>query len=297
MRYLAVSVFLLALTAGCIGGDVNTMDPEEVDILGEDGPATEEVETNETGGEILGTAVEAVDGAETRSFDTESRMGFGASWVSMTVSMDSEGEAEADEIGYVSTEGSIHGEFVGLGNTTDFETETYVSPTRTHRRSSEAGDEMGNWSTTETGLDDGGLTVGAEGLTEIAEKADAEVEGTGSVGGEETYVLSLDVGPEELTRHSAEIFDAHAVDGSDEFDPDEGDEGIDEEDTSELEAYLWVDRETREPVRFSYYLLLGGSDDGPDDEDGSDGSPGFEVYFDAEYSYGGPVDAEPPEAN
>jgi len=62
---------------------------------------------------------------------------------------------------------------------------------------------------------------------------------------------------------------------------------------SELEAYLWVDSETREPVRFSYYLLAaGGGDDGDDD---SEGFAGMEMYFDAEYSYGGPVDAEVPE--
>jgi len=110
----------------------------------------------------------------------------------MTVSMESEGEAETDEIGYVATDGYIRGEVIGVfDNRTDFETETYVSPTTTYRRSAEDGSEMSDWSSTETGLEDGGLTIGSDGIEAVAAEADAELEGTEAVDGDEAYVLSL----------------------------------------------------------------------------------------------------------
>ncbi len=296
MRYAGYAlVVALVLTAGCIGGDFDTMDPEEADVLGE--VPAEEVETDETGDEILGTAVESLDEAETASFEAENRMAFDASLFSMTVSMESDGEVETGDIGHVSTDGGMRGEILGtFDNRTEFETETYVTPTTTYKRHAEDGDELGDWTTTETGLDDGGLTIGTEGIASVIEDADATVEGADTVDGDEVYVLSLDPETEELTRHTVEIFDAHAVDDADEFEEDEDDEEVGEDDMTELEAYLWVDRDTREPVRLSYYLLATGVEEG-DEEDDSDGFAGMEMYFDGKYSYGEPVDAEPPEAD
>ena len=291
--FVVVLAVALSVTAGCLGAEFEPMD---IDIE----PDAEEVETDETGDEILASSLEAVGDAETQTVEAENAMALGASRLfSLSMSMDSSGEFVTDEFAHVSTDGVVDVQAFGIfDNETAFETESYSTPNATYTRSAEGDEPMSDWSVNETGIDDRPSPFGFEGIEKVLGDADAQLEGVETVDGDETYVLSLDLDAEGVILNSMEAF---ALYGSDELEEEEGDDPEDEEsdeaDLDALDAYVWVDRDTREPVRLAYYVLATGLDDegGDGDDEGIiDAEGAMEFYFDADYTYGEPVDTELP---
>jgi len=294
---VALVVALLTLT-GCLGG-IDGIDGIDADVS----PDAEPVETNETGDEILASAVNASEDAEAYTVEGEHRFVAGAGGLfDMNLSMASDGSFDTeDDEALVSTDGTVDFTLLVLDNTTEFETTVYADSGDAWRRSVEGGNGTG-WSETDANFTYADSVLGVGAVEEAYADLDAELLGGETVDGSETYVVSVSAPPERLLRHSSAVIDLHGA-GLEEPDggTDTGSRTEGETEVQNAEAYLWVDRETRRPVRMAHRIALGGnSTDDTDaaanasDGGGGDGQTGAEFLFTADWSYG-EGDVEPPD--
>jgi len=298
---LAVKVCIVAVlfvTAGCVGGDIEGMN-------GGINVDAEPAETNESGGEILETSLEAAEETETYRTDAESRIVVsGSSLFGLSVPVDSEGAFDHDtNLAHVESEGTVEVEAFGVfENETDYETEVYVTENQTHTRKTEDSETTtGGWMTTPNGMNETAASMSLEDTASVLEDADAELEGEETVNGNDAYVLSLGVSPEAVGEHTERLTDTYGPDElgdeDDDDDPDE-DEEIPDEAVEEFDTYLWVDQDTRQPLRFAYYLSMGFEDveNGGDDDGFLDIDGNAEFFSDIEYTdHGEPVDIQLPD--
>ncbi len=278
-----VLVASLVLTAGCIGGDFEGLGVE-LD------PDVEETDADDTGDEILASSVEAAQDAETYTVDADSRMAVSvSSFFSISVPLEANGsfdrgvdEARVDAEG----EGEVEA-LVFFTNRTAFDTTRYVSDGTTYTRKAEDGAEVTDgWETADGGVD--GMNLSLADTVSLYEDADAELEGAATVDGDDAYVLSLELDPADVGDHSERVTDAYGPDtlegGDDESAEDE--QALDDM-TEGFDAYLWVDQETREPVRLSYFLSVEFEAEGDDDALISVDTDGKGEFFaDLRYGYG-----------
>jgi len=285
---VALAVALVAMT-GCLGGPVEGID---ADIS----PDVESVETNETGDEILASSLNATEEADAYTVDSRHRFVAGASGVfDINFSMSSTGGFNpAEEEGVVTTDGKADFSFLILGNQTDFETTIYTEGETTHRRKVENGDETG-WSERAVNFTQTESVLGTGAVEEAYGDADAELLGGETIEGVETYVLSLDVPPERVSRHSSAVISLHGA-GLEERDENMEGSGEGEASIEELSAYLWVERDSRRPVRMAHFISMGGSEEGNASEDSeNDRESAVDFLFEANWGYGD-VEVEEPEA-
>lgn len=271
-----VAFVAVVVTTGCVGGGNASVG---VDI----NPDTEPAETNQTGDELLGAVLNATDGVETYRIDSETRMDL-ASLFGFSVEMDTTGEVNGSRnMAHASTDGNISVGFLGFSGGEGFETEVYQSSERRHTKKSNES-VTGEWTTTEVGAP---LPLGLEDTSTTVDGANATLEGVAEVGGTEAYVLSLDVPASSLGEAFSRTIETHGPSGFGEN--DEGGEAP-EDAVDASEAYLWVDRETHRPLRFTYIANL----DIEADED-SDFSGSMEFMTDTRYRYGEEVEILIPE--
>ena len=305
MRKAIVFVLLvgLALLTGCLGGPAETID---ADIA----PDTEPVDVNETGDEVLASALEATDDAESYTVESEHRFVAGASgFFNMNLSMESTGDFDHEaEEARVDSRGTVDfSAFSFLDNETDFETSVYSDGETTYARSVENEDDTG-WSERSGNFSLVESVLGVDGVAELSHDTDAELLGGETVDGVETYVVSVNATPERLSRHSSAVIGLHGagieqrqdLEGVEEP-PEEGETQI-----QELQTYVWVERDTRRPVRVAYFMSMGPPESGEGegsgnttDGEGEDGIGGsVEFLFEANYDYGEAdvdVNVEPPD--
>lgn len=289
MRKAIVFVLLvgLVLLTGCLGGPADTID---ADIA----PDTEPVDVNETGDEVLASALNSTKDIESYTVESEHRFAAGASgFFNMNLSMESTGnfDREAEEARVDSRGTFDFSAFSFLDNETDFETSVYSDGETTYARSVENGDDTG-WSERSGNFSLVESVLGVDGVAELSRGAEAELLGGETVDGVETYVVSVNATPERLSRHSSAVIGLHGagieqrqdLEGVEEP-PEEGETQI-----QELQTYVWVERDTRRPVRVAYLLSSGspeadegGGANSTDGEDGMSGSVDF--LFEADYDY------------
>lgn len=273
---LVVAVVALVVTTGCVGGG-------NADVGADINPDPEPAETNGTGDDILGAALEATDGVETYRIDSETRMDL-ASLFGFSIEMGTTGEFDGSRnMAHASTDGNISVGFLGFSGGEGFETEVYQSSERKHTKKSNES-VTGDWTTTETGAP---LPLGLEDTSTTVDGANATLEGVADVDGTEAYVLSLDVPASSLGEAFSQTTETHGPSGFGEN--EEGGEAP-EDAVDASEAYLWVDRETHRPLRFAYIANL----DIEADED-SDFSGSMEFMTDTRYRYGEGVEIEVPD--
>lgn len=271
-----VAVVALVVTTGCVGGG-------NASVGADINPDTEPAETNETGDELLGAALNATDGVETYRIDSETRMDL-ASLFGLSIEMNTTGEFDGSRnLARTSTDGNVSVGFLGFSGGEDFETEVYQRSERRHTKKSNES-VTGDWTTTETGAP---LPLGLEDTSTTVDGANATLEGVAGVDGTEAYVLSLEVPASRLGEAFSRTTETHGPRGFGEN--EEGGEAP-EDAVNATEAYLWVDRETHRPLRFAYIVNL----DIEADED-SDLSGSMEFMTDTRYRYGEEVEIEIPE--
>lgn len=299
-KAVVVLVLLVSLVAatGCLGGEVEGID---ADIS----PNAEPVETNATGDEILASAVEATEDAEPYSVDSQHRFVAGASGLfDMNFTMDSTGSFDTEDRRIlVETDGTADFSFLVLGNTTEFETSVYSDEDSMWRRSVEGGEVTG-WSEREGNFTYAESVLGVGAVNETYGDFGAELLGGETINGVDTYVVSVNASAERLSRHSSAVIGLHG-EGIEQRDEEmETDEDV-EAGVEEIEAYLWVERETRRPVRMAHRISIGPSENGTtvseagngtsEDSNGEGGNAGgVDFLFVADWSYGD-GDVEPPE--
>jgi hypothetical protein len=273
-----VAVAVLVVSTGCIGGG-------EADVGAKITPDIEPADTEATGDEILASALDTAEGADTYRVESETRMDL-ASFFGISMNMNTTGEFdEEDNVSHTQSEGGSGAELLGMSGGEAFETEVYRTGDARYTVRTNGTDETGEVNRTAPGEP---LSPGADYLVDTVEGADATVEGVGEVGGEEAYVLSLDLGVGSLgSAFSRAIEDngpARFGDGEQGGDPSEGS-------VNTSEAYLWVDRETSRPLRFAYLLNLRFEGDGEDEVSGS-----MEIFGDTRYTgYGEGIEVGIPE--
>lgn len=273
-------LLVLALTAGCIGGET-----EELGVELE--PEADDVETNATADEILTSSVESADETGTYGVEAESDMLFSVPpMFDIYMPVEAEGGIDRTEgLARVDAEGTAEFEvFTMFSNQSSYETTKYGEDGTVYTRKAEDGETTTDgWVISEKDVD--GMNLSLSDTVSVYEGVDAELEGSATVGGNEAYLLSLGLDPEDVGDHSERITDTY---GPDEFGEDEDDpeEEIPEEDVGELDAYLWVDQETREPLRFSYHLAMEFETE-PDDDAlvDSETEGAAEFFADIRYSY------------
>ena len=299
---------ILAAATGCLGGEVEGID---ADIS----PDTEPVETNATGNEILASAVETTEDVEPYSVDSQHRFVAGASGLfDMNFTMDSTGSFDTEDRRIlVETDGTADFSFLVLGNTTEFETFVYSDEGSMWRRSVEDGEVTG-WSEREGNFTYAESVLGVGAVNETYGDFGAELLGGETINGVDTYVVSVNASAERLSRHSSAVIGLHG-EGIEEREEEAAPEneieaGVEEEPNVEAvkEAYLWVERDTRRPVRMAHRISIGSSENdtavsesgngtsggsGGEDGEGSDAG-GVDFLFVADWSYGD-GDVEPPE--
>ena len=288
----------LAAATGCLGGEVEGID---ADIS----PNAEPVETNATGDEILASAVETTEDVEPYSVDSQHRFVAGASGLfDMNFTMDSTGSFDTEDRRIlVETDGTADFSFLVLGNTTEFETSVYSDEGSMWRRSVEGGEATG-WSEREGNFTYAESVLGVGAVNETYGDFGAELLGGETINGVDTYVVSVNASAERLSRHSSAVIGLHG-EGIEQRDEEmETDEEV-EAGVEEIEAYLWVERETRRPVRMAHRISIGPSENGTtvseagngtnEDSNGEGGNAGgVDFLFVADWSYGD-GDVEPPE--
>lgn len=300
MRKATVFILIvsLAVSTGCLGGPADTIN---ADIT----PDTEPVEVNQTGDEVLASALNSTKDIGSYTVESEHRFAAGASgFFSMNLSMESTGEfdREADEARVDSRGTFDFSAFSFLDNETDFETSVYSDGETAYARSVENGDDSG-WSERSGNFSFVESVLGVDGVAELSRDTDAELLGGETVDGVETYVVSVNATPERLSRHSSAVISLHGAgieqrqDGVEEP-PEDGETQI-----RGLQTYVWVERDTRRPVRVAYFLSSGspetdegGSANSTDGEDGVSGTVDF--LFEADYDYADAdvdVNVEPPD--
>jgi len=292
MRKAAVFVSLvgLALLTGCLGGPADTID---ADIS----PDTEPVEVNQTGEEVLASALNSTKDIGSYTVESEHRFAAGASgFFNMNLSMDSTGDFDREaEEARVDSRGTVDfSAFSFLDNETDFETSVYSDGETTYTRSVENGDDTG-WSERGGNFSLVESVLGVDGVAELSRDTDAELLGGETVDGVETYVVSVNATPERLSRHSSAVIGLHGagieqrqdLEGVEE--PPEGGETQ----IQELQTYVWVERDTRRPVRVAYFMSMGPPEDGEGEGsgnttegEGEDVTAGtVDFLFEADYDY------------
>jgi hypothetical protein len=301
MRKAAVFVSLvgLALLTGCLGGPADTID---ADIS----PDTEPVDMNETGEEVLASALNSTKEIGSYTVESEHRFVAGASgFFNMNLSMESTGEFDREaEEARVDSRGTVDfSAFSFLDNETDFETSVYSDGETVYARSVENGDDTG-WSERGGNFSLVESVLGVDGVAELSRDTDAELLGGETVDGVETYVVSVNATPERLSRHSSAVIGLHGagieqrqdLEGVEEP-PEEGETQI-----QELQTYVWVERDTRRPVRVAYFMSMGPPEDvegegsgNTTEGEGEDVTAGtVDFLFEADYDYA-ETDIEAPE--
>jgi hypothetical protein len=269
-----VAVLALFAVTGCVGGG-------NADVGADITPETEPAETNETGDEILSTALDTAEDVETYRVESETRMDL-ASFFGFSISMNTTGEFDRNEsLAGVTTEGEQGAELLGLSGGEGFETTVYRTTDKRYTRRSN-GSVTRDWATTET---DAPLPPGLDDMSATVEGADASLEGVGEIDGEETYVLSLDMSASRIGEAFSRTMETHGPSG---FGDDEGGDASDSA-VNVSQTYLWVDSETHRPLRFAYLVDLDFEGEGEDEAGGS-----MEILGDTRYTYGDGVEIEVP---
>lgn len=274
---LVLAVVALVVTTGCVGGG-------SADVGADITPDTEPVNTNQTGDDILGAALNATDGVETYRIDSETRMDL-ASLFGVSMVMNTTGEFDGSRnMAHSSTDGILSVGFLGFSGGERFETEVHQSSERRHTKKSNES-VTGDWMTTEAGAP---LALGLEDTSTTVDGANATLEGVTEVDGTEAYVLSLDVPASSLGEAFSRTTETQGPSG---FAENDGGGEPPEDAVDASEAYLLVDRETHRPLRFAYIANL----DIEADED-SDFSGSMEFMTNTTYTdYGDELEMETPE--
>jgi hypothetical protein len=271
-----VAVLALVAVTGCVGdGEADVGRTIEVNA--------EPTQENVTGDEVFESAFESVEDIGTYRVESETRMDL-ASFFGVSMSMNTTGEFDRNEsLAHATTEGEQGAELLGFSGGESFETEVYrTSDARYTRRSNES--VTRDWETAET---DEPLPPGLDDVSATVEGADASLEGVSEMDDKEAYVLSLDMSASRIGEAFSRTVEAHGTGRVGES--DEG-EDVSENSVNVSEAYLWVDRETRRPLRFAYLVNLDIEGDGENEASGS-----MEIFGDTRYTYDDDVEIEVPE--
>lgn len=275
-----VLVVALVAVSGCLGGEVGEVpDPLEVDA--------EDVELNEFGAEVVSSSVEALEETGSYRFTGETTVGLSTPLFDYRTVMGSEGAVNrSNRRAKVETDGATETALAeALSDETEFYSTAYVEDETTYLRRVENGSE-GEWRTEEFGFRENETAdVDAARLVEALEKENVSLEGATTLDGEEVLVVSADEAATTALDHMLEQLDRRG----------EAEElrtrGVDDvEAFDEVQLYLWVERESRRPVKVAAYLSvdMGGDGDGGSAEEGGGGS-GFEgtAVFSSEAEFQG----------
>lgn len=263
---VVVAVVLLTAATGCVGGG-------DADVGAEIAPDAEPVETNETGDELLTSALNTAEDVETYAVETETRMDL-ASFFGVSMEMNTSGEFDRGEgVAYTRSQGEAGVELLGLSGGEEFKTEVYqTSEARYTRRSN--GSVTGDWNRSRM---DAPLPLELGRMSRTVEEAEATVEGVEEVDGTEAYVLSLDVPVSDVGKDFSSAMETH---GPENFGEDDNGGNASEGDVNTSETYLWIDRDTDRPLRFAYIVNFEFTGDGGDEAGGS-----MEFMGDRRYVY------------
>ncbi|MFP4189281.1 MAG: hypothetical protein ACLFR5_07760 [Halobacteriales archaeon] len=294
---LVLGLFVaLAAVTGCLGGDVETVD---ADIS----PDADPVDTNETGAQVLATALNSTEDVDSYTVESRNGFAFGASrFFNANVSMDSTSSFDtAGRESLVETEGVTDFSFLGLlDNTTEFETTVYSQGDTMRRLTAENGNETG-WSEAEGNYSLTETVFGTDALSWMENGTDAELLGEERVNGVDAYALRINVSRDtyrNVFRHSTAAIDLSAggleepEESEQPEEPEDGEFNI--TDDTAPDVYLWVDKETRRPARFAYQFAADSSNESAEGDGGNGVNAAFSMLYEADYSYE-EVEVEPPE--
>jgi len=292
-RISLVLIGVLVLTTGCIGGDGIKPTGEGLNVN------PKEVESTETGNEILSSSLEATENVETYTVESDSQLTISASFFfGASIPVESEGSFNhRDGIARVDSQGLAEVEaFSFLSNETTYETTVYGTQNTTYSKKEGIGESTDGTGTgsAELVLKQGGINTLPLSLNDtetVYTDTEAQLEGAQTVNGNEAYVLSLDVPPEDVGKHITRVIDVYGPDGITEGNEETEVNETPKEARVEYESYLWVDQETRKPLRFSYYLLLDFEDNEGENMDGV-----AEFSSETEFGdYGEPLEVDLPD--
>lgn len=289
-RYLALVVLVVAVVglSGCIGdGDVALV-PEGVEL------EVEDAEVDESGGELLTRASDAVDDVEGYGVEGETAFGFSSWLFGYSAALNSTGEVDAvEQRALVESEGREEVELLSLGNGNDFSSTAYTDVNSTYVERRGGGDGV-NRSVYPEGYPSGVPSAyGLHGALDVVESGDAEVLGVSSVDDDEAVVLSVDVSASTLGEHVETVQRFHGP----EMEDGEGGDLDGSEDVHVRETYVWLDRDSHLPLRWAYYMEMEFEGD-DEDSDALFGEMGGTAafYLTVQYSgYDDEVDVDAPD--
>ncbi len=267
-------LFAVTVLSGCVGGELADVAevPEPIDVKVED------QDVDESADEIVASAVEALEDGDSYGFDMDTTLGFTTSMFGYSTSKHAEGVVDrSGREALVETEGLTETEMAEVvSDESHYYSTAYVDGDVTYLRRMDDGEE-GEWRSEDVGFpDEGTADVDAAVLVEALEGANMSLVGATSLDGEDAVLVSAEDAAKvalehllrDLERHGeAERLREHGVDDVESFD--------------EVQLYLWVDRESRKPLKVESYLSVnvgGGEDDEADGEDGGGAFDGSAVF-------------------
>lgn len=265
---LLVLLAFVVISSGCISAEGDELDGKEIDV--------EEVETNETSEEILDSALENFEQKDSFEAESNHEMTMNAFIISLDIDLETESNINVqDQASNEQSEGVFRAGLPVVGsNETSFETMTNVSENVTEVYRVNETTEGGEWQTENVTFEEHPLRVDQY----LSEDIDASLEGQQTVENQDAYVLSVDQDIETLGDQFSTALQIYEPEDLGES--EEETEEVDEEMVRQSEVYLWVDQDTKEVVRHSYFIDF-------EFEDEEDGWINFDgrVQFKTEINY------------
>jgi len=252
---------LTVLASGCITGSGADGFDENIELNVED------IDTDETAGEILESSFQTAESIETYQLESTNKMAFDTFLMGLSISIDSKGYLDySEEVSYLKNSGAFDIGVLGMSTSSDYETINYVTHNQTQVLKTLEG-EQNNLTSKEEGFSESyplNLSVGS--LEDLADPDSVELEGQETVRSTDTYVLSTDPGVEALGKSFGDVLESYGSGSLADTENDETEDLSEDDSIEKLESYLWIDQETREPVKHSYHIVAE-----IEDEDASDG--------------------------
>ena len=227
-------ILLLFLSAavvasGCVQNNSNNLNPDfDLDH--------EEIDFNSSGKEVYENTMSKIENVTAYRVEADNKMAMNLPIISLAVNMTSEGihEPEKSEI---NNSGTIKLDFGDNSNLTRFDNQIRLTDNKSVNQTEEK-----MYSREELG-------ISLEALKTMKVE-NASVLGSTQLNEKENILLNLDVNSSDLMSNSQSIFEVH----SPIQDETEETEEMDRMGSfDKVEAYLWIDRETRTASKFAYY--------------------------------------------
>ena len=234
---LLVLLSAVVLSSGCIESSSTNLNPDfNLDV--------NTTSANSSGMEIYRTSMSRAGNVSTYRVEADNSMAMNLPVVGLSLNMTSKGLFEKESYD-INSSGVMGFNFGEETNFTEFNTRV-MSLENDTKVEKEAKDRE-NQTKEQYSREDLGLSL--EALEDISVE-NASVLGIANHEGEENLLLELNINSSDLIRNSEKIFEVHSP-----VQESAGESGdmSEAEKFDKVEAYLWAERETRNPSKFAYY--------------------------------------------